>query len=87
MSMAETIPSKPTILLVRFSSIGDIVLTTAAMAYLKQELPGVRLVLVTKKSFAPLFREHPFLDDVVELADSTSLQGEVACGGGACEVV
>jgi len=27
------------------------------------------------------------LDDVVELADSTSLQGEVACGGGACEVV
>ncbi len=64
--MAETIPSKPTILLVRFSSIGDIVLTTAAMAYLKQELPGVRLVLVTKKSFAPLFREHPFLDDVVE---------------------
>jgi len=27
------------------------------------------------------------LDDVVELVDATSLQGEVACGGGACEVV
>jgi len=26
------------------------------------------------------------LDDVIEMADTTSLQGEVACGGGACEV-
>ena len=27
------------------------------------------------------------LDDVVELEDATNLQGEAACGGGACEVV
>jgi ribonucleoside-diphosphate reductase alpha chain len=27
------------------------------------------------------------LDDVIEFTDDTSLQGEVACGGGACEVV
>ena len=27
------------------------------------------------------------LDDVVELTDDTTLQGEVACGGGACEIV
>ncbi len=27
------------------------------------------------------------LDDVVEFADGTNLSGEVACGGGACEVV
>ena len=27
------------------------------------------------------------LDDVIELTDATTLQGEVACGGGACEVV
>ena len=27
------------------------------------------------------------LDDIVEIADDTTLQGEVACGGGACEIV
>ena len=26
------------------------------------------------------------LDNVVEVTDDTTLQGEVACGGGACEI-
>ncbi len=56
---------RPTILIVRFSSIGDIVLTTATFELLKKNLPSVRLVLVTKKSFVTLFEEHPFLDEVI----------------------
>ena len=38
--------TQPTILILRFSSIGDIVLTTAAFELMKKNLPGVRLVLV-----------------------------------------
>ena len=57
--------TQPTILILRFSSIGDIVLTTAAFELMKKNLPGVRLVLVTKKTFVSLFEEHPFLDEVI----------------------
>ncbi len=57
--------TQPTILILRFSSIGDIVLTTATFELMKKRLPDVRLVLVTKKSFVSLFEEHPFLDEVI----------------------
>jgi ribonucleoside-diphosphate reductase alpha chain len=44
---------------------------------------------ITKETYETLVKNlHNInLDDVVELGDDTNLSGEVACGGGACEVV
>ena len=43
-----------TLLILRFSSIGDIVLTTSVLSRLRHEYPNVRLVFVTKQSFVGL---------------------------------
>lgn len=61
------------ILLLRFSSIGDIVLTTPVVRALKQQL-GAEVHFLTKKAYAPVLRHNPYIDrlwlmerDVAEL--------------------
>ncbi|MGZ3683918.1 MAG: glycosyltransferase family 9 protein, partial [Bdellovibrionota bacterium] len=56
-------PRAPTqILLIRLSSLGDLVLCTSVLAPL--ERAGYRVSLVTKSEFAPLFRSQPGIDEV-----------------------
>lgn len=52
------------ILIIRFSSIGDIVLTTPVIRCLKQQVPDVELHFVTKAAFRPLLSENPWLDRI-----------------------
>jgi ADP-heptose:LPS heptosyltransferase len=49
-------------LVVRFSSIGDIVLTTPVIRCLKKQVEGARIHYVTKKQFAPILRNNPYVD-------------------------
>ena len=56
------------ILLVRFSSIGDILLTTPLVRALRRRHPEARLVFVTKRGMAPLVADNPHISDVVTLA-------------------
>ena len=58
------------ILLVRFSSIGDVLLTTPLLRALRRRHPGARLVFVTKRAMAPLVADNPHLSDVVTLEPS-----------------
>ncbi len=51
------------ILLLRFSAIGDIVLTTPVIRCLKRQT-GAELHFLTKKSFGQLLTPNPFLDKV-----------------------
>ena len=51
------------VLIIRFSSIGDIVLTTPVLRCLKQQL-NVELHYLTKKSFAGLLQHNPYVDFV-----------------------
>ena len=51
-------------LVIRFSSIGDIVLTTAAIRTLKQQAGGYVTVL-TKSKYANLFDDNPYIDEVI----------------------
>ena len=51
------------ILLLRFSSIGDIVLTSPVARCLKQQL-GAEVHFLTKKSFAALLEPNPYLDRI-----------------------
>jgi ADP-heptose:LPS heptosyltransferase len=52
----------PKILLIRFSSIGDIVLTSPVVRCLKQQLPGAEIHFLTKKQYLPLLSSNPFID-------------------------
>lgn len=55
------------LLLVRFSSIGDVLLTTPLVRVLRARHPDARLVFVTKHAMAPLVSHNPHLSDVVTL--------------------
>lgn len=53
---------KQKILVIRFSSIGDIVLTSPVIRALKTQLPEAEVHFVTKEIFAPLLQHNPHLD-------------------------
>lgn len=52
------------ILLIRFSSIGDIVLTSAVVRCIKNQLPDVELHVLTKKQNHLLFSNNPHVNKV-----------------------
>lgn len=58
------------ILVIRFSSIGDIVLTTPVIRCLKNQLDDVELHVLTKKKFSNLYKKNPYVDKVFEYDDS-----------------
>ena len=49
-------------LFIRFSSIGDIVLTTPAIRCLKMQLPGAEVHFLTKRSFKAVTEANPYID-------------------------
>lgn len=58
------------ILVVRFSSIGDIVLTTPILRCIKQQLKDVELHYVTKHSFLSVIENNIYVDKVFTIKDS-----------------
>src|SRR5687768_17537669 len=57
-------------LIIRFSSIGDIVLTTPVVRCLKKQLPDAEVHFLTKQSFASIVENNPFIDKLHLLAHS-----------------
>ena len=57
-------------LIIRFSSIGDIVLTTPVVRCLKKQLPGSEIHFLTKESFGTIVENNPYIDKVHLLAHS-----------------
>ena len=51
-------------LVVRFSSIGDIILTTPVVRHLKNQVEDAEIHFLTKESFAPLLEANPYIDHV-----------------------
>lgn len=60
------------ILLIRFSSIGDIVLTSPVIRCIKTQIPDCRLHVLTKKQNEVLFSNNPHIDKVHVLEKSLS---------------
>ena len=58
------------ILVIRFSSIGDIVLTTPVIRCLKKQIQDAEIHVLTKKKFANLYKTNPHIDKVYEYDDS-----------------
>ena len=63
------------ILVLRFSSIGDIVLTTPVVRQLKTQLPGAQVHFATKPAYAPLFEASPYVDKLHLLGGSLGALG------------
>jgi heptosyltransferase-2 len=57
-------------LIIRFSSIGDIVLTTPIVRCLKLQVPNAEVHFLTKQSFKGILQENPYIDKLVLLNDN-----------------
>lgn len=60
------------ILVIRFSSIGDIVLATPVFRCLKQQLEGVSVHFLTKRLFKPVTEANPYIDKFFYYEDNLS---------------
>ena len=60
------------ILIIRFSSIGDIVLTTPVIRCLKKQLPNAEIHFLTKYSYREIIEYNPFIDVKHYLKDDLS---------------
>lgn len=58
------------VLVIRFSSIGDIVLTTPVVRCLKTQRPDIELHYVTKASYRFLIADNPYIDKIHVLEES-----------------
>lgn len=59
-------------LIIRFSSIGDIVLTTPVVRGLKEQVEGARVHYLTKKKFLSVIEANPYIDKIHLLDDNFS---------------
>ena len=59
------------ILLIRFSSIGDIVLTTPVVRCIKKQLPDVELHVLTKAAYHPIYAANPYINKVYSMLSET----------------
>jgi ADP-heptose:LPS heptosyltransferase len=66
----------PKFLVIRFSSIGDIVLTSPVVRCLKQQLPDTEVHFLVKSKFRATVDHNPFIDRVHVLAHSRELMVE-----------
>ncbi len=57
-------------LIIRFSSIGDIVLTTPVVRTLKNQVEGAEIHYLTKKDFAKIIESNSYVDKVHVLEDN-----------------
>jgi ADP-heptose:LPS heptosyltransferase len=55
------------ILVIRFSSIGDIVLTTPVVRALRKRLPDAEIHYLTKRSFASILEANPYINKIIAL--------------------
>ena len=58
------------ILIIRFSSIGDIVLTTPVVRCIRKKYPRSEIHYLTKKPFAPILEANPYIDKIHYLRKS-----------------
>ncbi|MEP6615999.1 MAG: glycosyltransferase family 9 protein [Ginsengibacter sp.] len=56
-------------LIIRFSSIGDIVLTTPVIRSLRKKFPDAGIHYLTKKSFTPIVEANPYLSKIHVLTE------------------
>ncbi|MFH1862209.1 MAG: glycosyltransferase family 9 protein [bacterium] len=62
----------PSFLIIRFSSLGDILLLTPALRCLRREFPSAQIDVVLKERYRELLAENPHVDDLILLPDQAN---------------
>jgi heptosyltransferase-2 len=70
----KRLPDTANILVVKFNAIGDLVMTTPAIRDLRSTYPSARLTLMVGSWSAPVMRNNPHLDAVLEFDQDIFLQ-------------
>ena len=65
----------PKILIIRLSSIGDILLSTPFIRQTRRAFPDSQIDFVTKKQFSELLENNPHINNLIEFDSDTGLQG------------
>ena len=60
------------ILVIRFSSMGDIIYTTPVVRCLKKQIPGAEIHFLTKPAFQYIYDNNPYLDKLLLLKSTLS---------------
>ena len=63
------------ILILRLSSIGDILLTTPFIRQVRSKFPKAEIIYIVKKQFADLLRFNPHIDRLIEFDTTGKLKG------------
>jgi lipopolysaccharide heptosyltransferase II len=64
----------PDILVVRFSAIGDILLTTPLLRAIRTRHPGARVAFLTKEQYAPLVSDNPNVSEVLSIREEDTIR-------------
>jgi heptosyltransferase-2 len=64
----------PDILAIRFSAIGDILLTTPLFRAIRLRHPGARIAVLTKRQYTPLLSDNPNVNEVFGIAENDSMR-------------
>lgn len=73
--VALVVPVSQTFALVRFDTLGDVILTTPVIRNLRQEYPEARITVVTRRPYDELFHADPDVDRVVSLGGQLDRDG------------
>ncbi len=65
-SVLERLPNQGRIAVVRIRSMGDCILTTPALAILKQARPDVQVAVVVEERFRAVFEGNPAVSEILE---------------------
>ena len=65
---------QPKILIIRFSAIGDIILTTPVLKYIKQYYPDAQITYLVKKAYAPILEPNPHIKELIPYEGKESIQ-------------
>lgn len=60
-------------LVIRFSSLGDVVLTTGVIKYIKEELKDINIDVLTMTPFAAVFSDFPYIRNIYCINKGASL--------------
>jgi heptosyltransferase-2 len=67
-------PARPAILVVRFSSLGDVILTTPLLRTIRRAHPDADVTFVTKRAYAEVLTESPYVTRLVTLEPGESVR-------------
>ena len=72
--MAYNIFLSPDVLVVRLSSIGDILLTTPLLRAIRTKWPGARVTFLTKRQYLPLVSDNPNVTEAFGLPPQANMR-------------